>query len=122
MGIEAAKDQVFYTYAEVVRLQNELDVLDGSHRDLARRLADEGRKNAALRASLSADALEPLVTKAIGAYTEAVFKDNYQGDQERFIAEYLAKALANEQPPLEVVPGVGPSAEAAAHWRRKQGR
>jgi hypothetical protein len=41
----------------------------------------------------TADVLEPLVTKAMGAYTEAVFKDNYRGFQERFIAEFLAHAL-----------------------------
>jgi len=75
---------------------------DARNFELDRRQFEIGRlmgENMKLRAALAADALEPLVTKAMGEYTEAVFKDNYRGYQERFIAEYLAKALSDEQSP-----------------------
>jgi hypothetical protein len=46
-----------------------------------------------LRAKLTVEHLEPLITKAKQAYIDAVMNDNYTGYEERFFAEYLAKAL-----------------------------
>jgi ribosomal protein L17 len=60
---------------------------------LAALVAEQKAEIDRLRAKHTVEYLEPLITKAKQAYIDAVMNDNYNGYEEHFFAEYLAKAL-----------------------------